>query len=79
MVITETRTTLRRIGIVLRIVIFLLALGLLILFVSANAEKVAVDLLLWERTMRLSWALLITGLLGFVLGALLSRGRRPVV
>ncbi len=79
MVLTETRTTLRRIGIALRIVVFLLALGLLILFISANAEEVAVDLLLWERTMRLSWALLITGVLGFLLGALLARGRRPIV
>jgi uncharacterized integral membrane protein len=60
----------------LRLVGFALVAVLLVVFVAENFVVVEVRLLLWRIDVRLAWALLLAGLLGFVLGLLAPRLRR---
>jgi uncharacterized integral membrane protein len=53
-----------------------IALGLLLLFVLLNTQKVEVDFLVTTATVPLVFALLIAGLLGALVGWLLPRVRR---
>jgi uncharacterized integral membrane protein len=51
-------------------------LGLLALFIVLNSEKVEIDMLLASTDIRLGWALLLAGALGFLAGLLFPRLRR---
>lgn len=51
------------------------AVALILLFVALNSEKVDIDLLVASTDIRLGWALLLTGALGFVAGMLFPRLR----
>jgi uncharacterized integral membrane protein len=46
-----------------------------IVFVAVNAEEVTVDFVVTDVDIALAWALLITGLIGFLIGVLLGRTR----
>ena len=57
----------------LRIVVLAIALALLNVFIAQNFVVVEVRLLTQHLEMRLAWAMLITGLLGIVIGLALPR------
>lgn len=59
-----------------RIVVWAVALALLVLFIAQNFVMIEVRLAFWRVDLRLAYALLGAGLLGFVLGWLLPRVRR---
>ncbi len=71
----DQRTTRHWIGTV-RLVAWAVVLALLVLFVAENFAPVEVRLIAWEREIRLAWALLIAGALGYVLGWLRPHFRR---
>ena len=50
--------------------------GILVAFIALNGDTVTVDLIVATAELRLAWALLIAGGLGFLVGALLPRLRR---
>jgi uncharacterized integral membrane protein len=50
-------------------------IGVILLFVALNSEEVNVDLLVVDADIRLGWALLLVGALGFVAGLLFPRFR----
>jgi uncharacterized integral membrane protein len=52
-------------------------LFILLLFVALNSEDVEIDMLFFDADMRLGFALLLAGALGFLVGFLMPRGRRP--
>ena len=58
-----------------RVVAWAAVLALLVLFVAENFVVVEVRLVLWRAEVRLAWALLLAGALGFLLGWLLPRLR----
>lgn len=59
-----------------RFVVWAVALALLVIFIAQNFVLVEVRLLFWRVDIRLAYALLGAGVLGFVLGWLLPRLRR---
>jgi len=59
-----------------RLVVSAAVLVLLVFFVAENFEVVEVRLILWQSKLRLAWALLFAGALGFAAGWLLSWLRR---
>jgi uncharacterized integral membrane protein len=59
-----------------RLVAAAVVLGLLALFIVLNSEKVEIDMLLASTDIRLGWALLLAGALGFLAGLLFPRLRR---
>lgn len=60
----------------LRLPLFALLLVLFVTFVAENFIVVEVRVLFWRSDIRLAWALVIAGLLGFGLGLLFPRLRR---
>jgi uncharacterized integral membrane protein len=52
-----------------------LALLLLAVFIGVNFEEVKIDLLLGTQTTRLAFALIFAGLLGFLAGYFVPKGR----
>lgn len=60
----------------LRLPLFALLLVLFVAFVAENFIVVEVRVLFWRSDIRLGWALLIAGLLGFGLGLLFPRLRK---
>ncbi len=59
-----------------RLVVWAVALTLLAIFIAQNFVMVEVRVLFWRADLRLAYALLGAGVLGFVLGWLLPRLRR---
>ena len=56
-----------------RLVLFAVVLLALVVFVAQNFNVVEVRFLVWQPELRLGWALIIAGGLGFVLGLLFRR------
>ena len=59
-----------------RLIIWAILLGLLVVFIVQNFEHVEVRMIAWDVDLRLAWAFLISGVVGFLLGLLLPRLRR---
>ena len=53
-------------------------LTLFVVFLVQNGSKVRIHYLFWHSNTRLSWALLVAGVLGLVLGLILPRMRRVI-
>lgn len=60
----------------LRLVLWAIALGLLVLFIAENFLTVEVRLIVGRVQTRLAWALIIAAVLGFLTGYFWPRGRR---
>ena len=60
-----------------RLVAAAIILALLLIFVLLNSEEVEIDVLVADTDIRLGWALLLSGALGFLAGFLFPRSRRP--
>jgi uncharacterized integral membrane protein len=58
-----------------RLIVAAVVLGLVLLFVALNSEEVEIDLLVADTDIRLGWALLLTGALGFLAGLIFPRVR----
>jgi uncharacterized integral membrane protein len=63
------RTQARLIGGAVGVVLF-------VVFVVQNQDSARVHFLFWDRHMRLAWALIVAGILGFIVGLALPRLRR---
>jgi uncharacterized integral membrane protein len=63
----------RSLGSQVKLVGILLALVILVVFIALNFDKVDVDLLVTSQDVQLGFALLVSALLGFVVG-FLARG-----
>lgn len=63
-----------------RLLPFVIAAVLFVLFVTENSRTVRVTFLFWKVGTSLAWALIVSGALGFVAGLTLAwfRGRRRV-
>jgi uncharacterized integral membrane protein len=59
-----------------RLVVLGILLAVLVIFIVANSATVTVNFVIAEIRTRLVWALLLSALLGFLLGALVMRLRR---
>ena len=57
----------------LKIILLLIVIGLVATFIVQNFDHVEVRMFAWEIDVRLSLALLIFGIIGFLLGALVVR------
>jgi len=51
---------------------------LFVVFLVQNGSKVRIHYLFWHSNTRLSWALLVAGVLGLILGLILPRMRRVI-
>jgi uncharacterized integral membrane protein len=60
-----------------RLIAAAVVLALLLIFVLLNSEEVEIDVLVADTDIRLGWALLLSGALGFLAGYLMPRSRRP--
>jgi uncharacterized integral membrane protein len=60
-----------------RLIVAAVILAVLLLFVALNSEEVEIDILVASTDIRLGFALLFAGALGFLVGFLVPRGRRP--
>jgi uncharacterized integral membrane protein len=60
-----------------RLIAAAIILALLLLFVLLNSEEVEIDILVADTDIRLGFALLLSGALGFLAGFLMPRSRRP--
>ena len=60
----------------LRLVLWAIALGLLVLFIAENFLTVEVRLIVARIETRLAWALIIAAVLGFLTGYFWPHGRR---
>jgi uncharacterized integral membrane protein len=59
-----------------RIVVAVVAIALLLWFVFANSQRVRVHFIVFNRDVRLIYALVIPAVLGFIAGWFVSRARR---
>jgi uncharacterized integral membrane protein len=59
----------------LKLIAMAIALGVLILFIALNFDEVEVNLLVAQMDMRLAFALILSGLLGFIAGYFAPRRR----
>jgi uncharacterized integral membrane protein len=59
-----------------RLIVAGIVLAILLFFVVLNSEQVEIDILIAETDMRLGWALLLAGALGFVAGFFMPRNRK---
>jgi uncharacterized integral membrane protein len=59
-----------------RLVVLGIAVILLVWFALANSGRVKVDFIIFERNARLIYVIIISALLGMVIGALIRRSRR---
>jgi uncharacterized integral membrane protein len=53
-------------------------LTLFVVFLVQNGSKVPIHFLFWHSNTSLSWALLVAGVLGLILGVILPRMRRVI-
>jgi uncharacterized integral membrane protein len=60
----------------IRLIALGIVLAVLVVFIARNATTVEIEFVVFEVRTRIAWALLLSSLLGFVLGALLMRLRR---
>lgn len=60
----------------LRLIALAIVLVVLIVFIVANATTVKIEFVIADVRTRIAWALLLSALLGFLLGALMMRLRR---
>jgi len=51
---------------------------LFVVFLVQNGSKVRINYLFWHSNTSLSWALLVAGVLGLILGLILPRMRRVI-
>lgn len=66
----------RSLGSQIRLAGALVALTLLVVFVALNFAEVEVEMLIVQVTLPLAFALIFTGLLGFVVGYFAPKGHR---
>lgn len=59
-----------------RLIVIVVALLLLALFIWRNDNEVKIEFVLFDVTTRVAWAIVISALLGFVVGLFLPRFRR---
>ncbi|MDQ3044808.1 MAG: LapA family protein [Chloroflexota bacterium] len=59
-----------------RLIVWGIVFIVLVAFIVQNLDHVRLQVLSWERSVRLAWVLLVAGALGYILGWLRPRFRR---